>query len=75
MIILSTFFNRRARQAERDLLQLLPRAVHRHHVRDPDPPEDAVLLLQPDRAVRADRVDGPARLHTATGLRRKAVTR
>lgn len=63
------------RQAERNLLQLLPGAVHRHHLRHLDPPEDVVLLLQPDRAVRADCVDGPARVHTATGLWREAFAR
>lgn len=66
---------RRARQAQRDLLQLLPGAVHRHHVRGGDQAQDALLLLQPHRALRAHRLHGSARLHASARLRRETLVR
>lgn len=55
-------------------LRVLPRAVRRRHVHDKDPPPDAVLFFQFNRAVRPDFVHGAARLHVAAGLRREADT-
>ena len=53
---------------------MLPGAVSGHHVRHQDPAEDALLLLQPDRALSADRLHGGAGLHAAPGLRGEAVS-
>lgn len=66
---------RHAGQKERDNVRMLPRTVRGHHVYNKDQTEDAVLFLQPDRAVRAHLVHGSPGLHAASGLRRKAHTR
>ena len=65
---------RSARQEKRSYLRLLSRAVSGHHLHLQDPPEDDVLLLQPDRALSADRLHGGAGLHAAPGLRGEART-
>ncbi len=62
-------------QAQRGVLRLLPRALPGHHVRDQDQAQDALLLLQPHRALRAHRVHGGAGIHPAARLGREAVAR
>ena len=52
---------------------MLSGAVPGHHLHHQDPPEDALLLLQPDRALSADRLHGGAGLHAAPGLRGEAL--
>ena len=53
----------------------MSRALPGHHLHNQDPPEDDVLLLQPDRALSADRLHGGAGLHAAPGLRGEAQPR
>lgn len=64
-------FCRDAGQEEHNHVLVLSRAVRGHHVYDTDPTEDAVLFFQSHRALCTDLIDGAARIHTATGLRRK----
>ncbi|XP_058796572.1 uncharacterized protein LOC131667266 isoform X6 [Phymastichus coffea] len=68
-------YNRHARQEEHDSVPVLPRALRRRDLHHPDTQAHALLLLQPDRAVRAHLQHGAARLHPATGLRREAHPR
>ena len=67
----SLLFLRGARQAERDLLQLLPRTLHRYHICHSDPAQNFVLLFQSNRSVRLDCFHGFVGLHLATGLGRE----
>lgn len=67
--------HRCARKAEWVALQLLPGAVHRHYFRDYNPPTNAVLFLQLNRALCVDCVDGPAGLRTSAWLGRETVSR
>ena len=56
-------------------LRLLPRPLPRHHLHHQDPAEDALLLLQPYRALHPDRLHGRPRLHAPAGLGRKTFIR
>lgn len=53
---------------------MLSRAVRRRNLHDHDSAPDAVLLLQSDRALRADILDGAARVYAAAWLRGEAHT-
>ena len=66
---------RSARSEKRSYLRLLPGALPGHHLHLQDPAADPLLLLQPDRALPADRLHGGARLHAAAGLGGEAQSR
>ena len=65
---------RSTRSEKRSYLRLLPGALPGHHLHLQDPAADPLLLLQPDRALPADRLHGRARLYVAAGLGREART-
>lgn len=69
------FTTRDARQKEHDNIRVLPRALRGRHLHHHDQETDAVLLLQPDRAVRADLLHGPAWVHSTSRLGRETHTR
>lgn len=68
-------FSRYAGKEEHDNVSVLPGAVRRRHLHDTDTQTDALLLFQPDRALRADIEHGPTGLHPAARFRREAHLR
>lgn len=68
IIILNTNVPRNAGQEEHNNIRVLSGAVRRRDLHDHDPKADAILLLQPDRALCADLLDGTTGLHVAPGL-------
>lgn len=70
-----THTNRRAGQTQRNLLQLLSGTIHRHHIRHHHPAPDAVLFFQFNRTMRANCINGAARICAAARFGRKTIAR
>ena len=64
---------RRTGGTARGVLRVLSGPLPGHHLHHQDPTTNALLLLQPDRALRADCLDGGARLHAAPRLGGEAL--
>lgn len=59
-------WRRDARQEEREHVRLLSGTVRGCDVHHTDPAQDALLFLQPHRALRTHQLHGSARVHLAT---------
>ena len=64
----SIWYWRYARSEKQHHLWVLPWALRGHHLHHQDPAEDALLFLQPHRALSSDRLHGSLGLHSAPGL-------
>ncbi|KAE8752652.1 hypothetical protein FOCC_FOCC000774 [Frankliniella occidentalis] len=68
-------WRRDARQEEREHVRLLSGTVRGCDVHHTDPAQDAILFLQPHRALRTHQLHGSSRVHSATRLRGEAHPR